>query len=66
MFSKDKNKEIKNFCPLIKNECLKDKCKFWKGLWNSGMQKMDYDCVSNWDTELKIEILGLLSKQKGE
>lgn len=43
------------FCPLIRKNCLKEKCKFWHGLWNSTKGKMEYDCIKIWDINLKIE-----------
>lgn len=45
------------YCPLIKKECIKEKCKFWQGFWNEG--KQIFDCVFRWQNILIIELKGI-------
>lgn len=55
-------KIIKDFCPLIKDSCIKEKCRFWHGFWNDTTKQLDYNCVMIWSVELEIELLQAITK----
>lgn len=50
------------YCPIIKEECIKEKCSFWHSLWNPGTKKTDYNCIKIWEVDLKIELIQAINK----
>lgn len=44
------------YCPIIKGECIKEKCGFWQGFLN-GIGKQDFNCTFKWQNVLMIELI---------